>query len=242
MDEVDRSIMQYVESYETWNKKKKVARPDDADTLKYYYTVSNRSVTVYRERVEASEDVEAKEAEERRKAEFNRREAALKKLAEDAYQLRLDFIKSYSKAKKNLPQILRFAGVAFCEYSDSADFEVLAELLDVPMDVENEGFDVEAYDAAMCERPEYTLLATVYAAADYEGQTYYRKNYRMENGQYDYHLDYEANEQLDFIYNRLTALGYEMSDEEKALRDGTHELFSEGDSTPQKEQEASQDE
>lgn len=33
-----------------------------------------------------------------------------------------------------------------------------------------------------------------------------------------------------------------MSDEEKALRDGTHELFSEGDSTPQKEQEASQDE
>jgi len=242
VEEVDRSVMQYAESYETWNRKKKVVRPDDADTVKYYYTVSVRSVSVYREKVETSEDAEAKEAQERRKAEFNRREAELKKLAEDTYQLRFEFIKSYSKAKKNLPLVLRFAGFVFCESSDSVDFEILAKLLDIPVDVENEGFDMEAYDATMSERSEYTLLATAYASADYDGLSYYRKNYRMENGKYDYHLDYEANEQLDFIYNHLTALGYEMSDEEKALRDGTHELFREGDSAQQPDQEATQDE
>ena len=49
-------------------------------------------------------------------------------------------------------------------------------------------------------------------------------------------------EQLDFVYYRLTDLGYEMSDEEKALRDGTHELFREGDAAPQEEKEAAQDE
>ena len=238
VEEVDRSILQYSESYETWNRKKKVVRPDDADTVKYYYTVSNRSVSVYREKVETSEDAAAKEAEERHKAEFNRREAALKKLAEDAYHLRLDFIKSYSKAKKNLRLVLRFAGLVLCETSDSVDYEILAELLDIPVDVENEGFDMEAYDAAMSERPEYTLLATAYASADYENLCFYRKNWRMENGQYNYHLDYEADEQLDFIYTQLTALGYEMSDEEKALRDGTHELFREDGP----DQEVTQDE
>ena len=34
---------------------------------------------------------------------------------------------------------------------------------------------------------------------------------------------------LDFLYKILTELGYEMSDEEKALQDGTHELFQEVD-------------
>ena len=118
----------------------------------------------------------------------------------------------------------------------------MAELLDIPCDLENEEFDMEAYSIALVERPEYTLLATAYAATDYEGLAYYRKNYRMENGQYGYHLDYEANEQLDFLYHRLTDLGYEMSDEEKALRDGTHELFREGDAATQEEKEAGQDE
>jgi len=30
---------------------------------------------------------------------------------------------------------------------------------------------------------------------------------------------------LDQLYNALIALGYQMSDEERAFRDGTHELF-----------------
>ena len=242
VETVDRSVMQYLTSYDTWNKKKKVERPEDADTVKYYYTASAQSVTVYREKTDTAEDAEALAEQARQKAEFERREAALKKLTEDTYKLRLDFIKNYSKAKKNLPLVIQFAGRALCEITDSADFEILAELLDIPCDLENEEFDMEAYNIALVERPEYTLLATAYAAADYEGLTYYRKNYRLENGQYGYHLDYEANEQLDFVYYRLTDLGYEMSDEEKALRDGTHELFREGDAAPQEEKEAAQDE
>lgn len=236
----DYSVMQYVTGYEVWNRKKKVERPEDADTAKYYYTVSSRSVSLYREKVETDEDTAAREEQERQKRELERREAALKKLSADTYQLRLDFIRNYSKAKKNLPMVIQFAGLALCETTDSADFEILADLLEIACDLENDEFDMEAYNIALAERPEYTLLVTAYAAADHEGLAYYRKNYRMENGQYAYHLDYEANEQLDFLYHRLTDLGYEMSDEEKALQDGTHELFREGDVAPQEEKEAGQ--
>ena len=217
-------------------------RREDADTTKYYYTVSSRAVSLYRENVETSGDTEAKEEQERQKRELERREAALKKLSADAYALRLDFIKNYSKAKKNLPLIIQFAGLAMCEVTDNVDFEILVNLLDIACDLENEGLDMEAYNIALTERPEYTLLATAYASTDYEELAYYRKNWRLENGQYGYHLDYEANEALDFLYHRLTDLGYEMSDEEKALRDGTHELFREGEPAAQEDKEAAQDE
>lgn len=242
IDTVDRSVMQYVTGYEPWNRKKKVERREDADTTKYYYTVSSRAVSLYRENVETSEDTEAKEEQERQKRELERREAALKKLSADAYALRLDFIKNYSKAKKNLPLIIQFAGLAMCEVTDNVDFEILVNLLDIACDLENEGLDMEAYNIALTERPEYTLLATAYASVDYERLAYYQKNWRMENGQYGYHLDYEANEALDFLYHRLTDLGYEMSDEEKALQNGTHELFREGDPAAQEDKEAAQDE
>ena len=219
-----------------------VERREDADTTKYYYTVSSRAVSLYRENVETSEDTEAKEEQERQKRELERREAALKKLSADAYALRLDFIKNYSKAKKNLPLIIQFAGLAMCEVTDNVDFEILVNLLDIACDLENEGLDMEAYNIALTERPEYTLLAIAYASVDYERLSYYQKNWRMENGQYGYHLDYEANEALDFLYHRLTDLGYEMSDEEKALQDGTHELFREGEPAAQEDKEAAQDE
>lgn len=104
--------------------------------------------------------------------------------------------------------VIQFAGLALCETTDSTDFEILADLLEIACNLENDEFDMEAYNIALAERPEYTLPVTAYAAADYEGLAYYRKNYRMENGQYAYHLNYEANEQLDFLYHRLTDLGY----------------------------------
>lgn len=42
-----------------------------------------------------------------------------------------------------------------------------------------------------------------------------------------YAMKHEENEKLDRIYALLVKLGYEMSDDEKALQDGTHELFGE---------------
>ncbi|MDO9577784.1 MAG: hypothetical protein Q7J16_07860, partial [Candidatus Cloacimonadales bacterium] len=41
----------------------------------------------------------------------------------------------------------------------------------------------------------------------------------------DYDNRYQGNKELDIIYNLLEILGYEMSDEEKAFRNGTHELY-----------------
>ncbi len=46
-------------------------------------------------------------------------------------------------------------------------------------------------------------------------------------GYFDYNANYAKNETLSAFYDLLVKMGYEMSDEEKKLRDGTHPLFSE---------------
>lgn len=62
----------------------------------------------------------------------------------------------------------------------------------------------------------YGMLSDCYDDDGYIGRDYQGKPERC----------YEADcEQLDRIYDFLEKLGYEMSDEEKALRDGTSELF-----------------
>ena len=42
---------------------------------------------------------------------------------------------------------------------------------------------------------------------------------------FNWDCTHSENEDLDRVYDFLTSLGYELSDEEQAMRDGTHELF-----------------
>ena len=38
-------------------------------------------------------------------------------------------------------------------------------------------------------------------------------------------VEHKECKSLDYVYSILTSLGYEMSEEEKQLQDGTHEIF-----------------
>jgi ParB family chromosome partitioning protein len=53
------------------------------------------------------------------------------------------------------------------------------------------------------------------------GEGYYSRGYGETM---PYHVESRT---LDVLYKHLCAIGYQMSDEEKALQNGTHELFRE---------------
>ena len=101
----------------------------------------------------------------------------------------------------------------------------MSELLGVGIDAETQEVDAAALEERSKSSPEYSLLVTAYAAFDAEGVDYLW-NHWDSSGQ-AYVSTHEENRDLDFLYEILTELGYEMSDEEKALQDGTHELFQE---------------
>ncbi|MCI7678872.1 MAG: hypothetical protein MSS48_01465, partial [Clostridiales bacterium] len=74
-------------------------------------------------------------------------------------------------------------------------------------------------EAALNMEPWVVMLA----AADYD-MSLYSGMYRVLI-QYNVEINTERAEEIKEIYNLLTKYGYEMEPEEKAMLDGTHELY-----------------
>lgn len=142
-------------------------------------------------------------------------------LTADMYRLRWDFVADVKLTKQNADAMLKGAVVAgalgVLTYM-SSDSTALYSVL---------GIDAKTYDPdrparaiSMIQNGSTLLCPTVIYAmfADKPDHGYYSKVTRM-------YPEYESNYKLDALYEWLTSLGYEMSDEEKQLRDGTHPLF-----------------
>lgn len=200
----------YIESYYA-SRQDEINIPENAGEEAYLYKISKYGyITLYGEPRETEEDAAEKEKREREKARYN----ALEEISKRTYALRTDFIKNISnkKAKETIDEIVKFAIHSMLGYK-SLDIEDLATLLDITLSED----DAEAMDALLQELPSqpyrYLLLA-VYSQLDSIRENYHRWD--------SAHCE---NENLDNVYTFLEVFGYEMSDEEKAMRDGTHELF-----------------
>lgn len=218
IDSPDYFKMSYVTGYATYEKGKTVERPDDADTVRYYYTVSQWSVTIYREKADGGEEDAAAAQAQREKEEAEKKQRAdLEEATARAYKLRLEFVKGVAtqNAKKHLGDIAAF--IIFMGVNGSVDIDVedMETLFGATFDFENEDFTMEDA-AALVQSPERALLLTAYAIFSDSKQDGYFSNWRMTH---------EENETLDALYSLLEKLGYEMSSEEKALQDGTYESF-----------------
>lgn len=221
--------MDYVRNLGRWSPKDAVVeRPADAGEIKYYYRVSSDEIDIYKDHQEYIET----EADRQRKAAreaLEKREAELQEITERHFSLRQEFIMEFGQAKKYLSQIIAFAIndiVGTGEWGrDDIDAEILGRVLDLNVDVENCDYEAlrKAVGEVAAERPEYTLLACAYAAEDGEHEQYWSKEW--DSNIRAYVIAYEPNDTLDIIYAFLASLGYEMSDEEKAMQDGTHELL-----------------
>lgn len=199
--------------------KVEVVRPDDADTKEYVFEVSSWSVSLYVRK--SAEDLAQKEAEETKQAERQRQEeerkkrlAALEEVSNRARQLRQDFVENVGirAIRANMKRVV--SALVLCAF-DSA-----VELSDDPggrsfFGIEGDEATQEAVAQAI-SAPERPLLKLAYSALECD----------MGEGYHDFWEGrYEENEYLDLLYDLLQALGYQMSDEEKALQNGTHELF-----------------
>ena len=101
------------------------------------------------------------------------------------------------------------------------------------MDDDQKKVDPVEYATAIKEKPEYSLLVTAYCALALDHDKYWDWHWSGSEKSFKH----EGNDKLDLIYQMLTQLGYEMSDEEIAMQNGTHELFD----TPSDEADSEQD-
>ena len=201
-------------------------KPKDASKAEYFYTVDTYGANLYKKVPKADK----KELSSKEK-DYNRREAELKKLSKQAYELRYEFVKSFSAGRKFIKEINEFVFQRLLEYGypePSKMFEILGvESSDTKdMDYEAQELRRNLLAAKYKEAPECSLFKVAYARMNDSSNKGYFYTRKWESS-----ISYEKNRDLNIIYDILVDLGYEMSDEEKQLRDGSHELFDKSEET-----------
>ncbi len=181
-----------------------------------------------------------KASEEAKKAQMEALAEKFAELEKAAYQCRYEFVKKCSATviKKNLKAVALLLNYSHDQYT-SFDRMAYKDLLGIVKPEDGE-ITSEMVAQAVETSPEKALLYSAYS----EFRDSEKENYRFSN------LSYDKNDDLDIIYDTLIALGYVLSDDEKALRDGSHALFAEaaaikkssGDSDDSEETEIDDDE
>lgn len=184
----------------------------------YFYAISySYWVYIRKNKVITAEDEAAEAENERIRAERRAREEALKEAATRAFECRKRFIKTTSnaKAKKFIKEIISYIVCRAWTPNiyESFNRELYAEQMDVEVAPGTLNYGIVQFETE--NAPEYALLCYAYALW----------NDSAMNDYYDYQCMYRDNAKLNALYIFLEKLGYEMSDEEISLRDGTSALF-----------------
>lgn len=221
--------MDYMKNYGYWNTSTEVVVPSDAETVQYYYIVGSRQIDLYRqekERVETEEDRKRREITEKNKE----REAKLRDISNRHFELRLEYAKAVTSLRNHIPMLCKLAFAALLASRGSynlIDEELLGELLSLAPEEFDDDVE-EMANAAAVQQPEYALFALCFATLDEYRKSYWKSEWKQVDGIYQYVYSHRFNEELDLIYSVLEELGYEMSDEERAMQNGSHPLLNSG--------------
>lgn len=224
----------FVTSYSTYNRKE-VTRPEDADTVAYfYYRRTDTDIALYKKKSET--EVAAvnldKERKDRLKEKLQDIADELNSISLRHLEMRDDFIRDFTAVNNYEMDIEAFAAKTIVWiYSDrygshSLDLDRLGNLLNVKvLGDRRDGYelDPESWRSRLFNNPQYALLCTVYTLLEKDGNSY---NKTVWNSTIlDRCPTHNKNSTLDLIYEGLVSLGYEMSEEEIQMQNGSHPLF-----------------
>lgn len=208
-------------NYGTYNREKELSVPEDRETVDYFYRRENSYLSLYVKKDDADEKDDAEE--KRKQEERDKREEKLRDISDRSYELRADAVNciSNSHAINHISDITEF----MCEILFITQTYRIKSILGIDESAEEysemtpeefEGFIKSEIKRAAKEKPGKLLLKIAYELAS---DGYNSKYFSL------WPLGYLKNSRLDVIYNFLNQMGYEMSDEEKMMQNGTHPLL-----------------
>ena len=202
--------------------------PKDYDESREYVYTVGYYVEIFVKRVphvETAEEAAAREAKEAAQKELDDRKARLEEIFAAMYKRRAEFVQDFKcfpkcTAAKELDYIYTISEILISAEADGecGDFDLddFAEFFDIelPEGVPNNGqYALELMNEAKISGARKMLL---YA--------YFKLECRNST-MYDYYLKYRKDSELLYLYELLKVCGFEISDEERAVLDGTHELY-----------------
>ena len=212
--DTDTSELKYITYINNVDMVKEI--PDDGHEY-FYMLFAGNYANIYRaytddEIRERNTDTEKRAAAEAAKREQQQR---IEEINARMYTLRVNFLRDCSlKGKAKI--IKEYASRTMAQICyDTPDMDIVSDILGAQID---NGIQPEEIWDILSPKfevdPERVLLAMSYAFSGDHNKLDFCRN----------------NELINDIYTLLGRFGYEMSDEEKALMDGTHELFAEAES------------
>lgn len=177
------------------------------------YTLAPKAPPVKRSKAEIEKEKAIKEAHEK-----------LTALTSEAYDLRFNFVKGLKLTKANEAAMMRGAFMALiCEqqyYNSNRNKHIVYEA--AGLDIENlyyvDPFFDKVVEALGADEKKMIPNIIYVSFADFRDEGFHT-TWKLE------HPKHRENKRLAALYEWLTSLGYEMSDDEKAMLDGTHHLF-----------------
>lgn len=233
-EQIDRDMMQYVRNYSWYSLNSEVAVPEDADIVKYYYVLSNNQIDIYKERdIEKEETAQAAADEKRRKQDEEL--AQWRDINDRHFDLRMEFVKQISNAacKRAMGEIMVFCTHVMQTIAVPGYYRPMLDkgkfgycmwaTIENPDNDEVKLTDIPDVRSAINVAPEKAALCLAYSTIDNAGRGYWEKYWDSDAQTYKYR--HKENSLLDAVYAILATLGYEMSDEEKEMQDGTSAVF-----------------
>lgn len=212
-------------SYGSWSRIAEA--PADAGEHAYWYTESGYGITVYRERTEEDKPAEKTPEQLAREAKIEEcceKCRAIEEDEESAYRLRLNYLKEYGFPKKAAEAVT----LAACRMmilnpdtlGDMDEDTIEAVYGEVIYDAEHELDTAELLEKAQ-ENPMRMLMVLLFALT--EPVNHWMHDIEWPDGFRQCIKDDES--VYRDIYSALDGIGYEMSDMEKSLLDGTHPSY-----------------
>lgn len=208
----------YVAGYNHSLDEVSVSIPEDSETEKYVYTSNDYNTTLYKIKTEKEDEATARakqKEKEKMEKELNRVNKVCE-LAERAYNLRREFIDKFTPTVKHGVKIRKFLWnmlVFPSKYVSERDIDEVCGTSFVSAGTYEEKSAIA--DEYFENNSEKAMVQMAYILSDDSKNAYV----------YRWNGTWEESAITDKLYECLESLGYQMSDEEKALQDGTHELF-----------------
>ncbi len=204
---------------ETTKDPKDIVLPKIETDGEYIFTGSKYYIYLYKKT--KKENSQNREQEQRDQGNKERKEA-IYKLMEQSYQMRKEYITGLSNNRIKLSRkgIVAFLLAEILEdnyINLPSDYE---EILQIPLEDILKGEDELEENEKLREEIEYNternLMLTTWLILD-----------NMKSSFTNYRGEYKHNNRLEKTYQFVEMLGYECSEEEMQLRDGTHPLYGE---------------
>lgn len=226
--DVNAAGMVLVSTYYVSDTAEKVKIPVDKDTVSYVFT-ENYGLQLWRPKT--AKDNEKDNAKKKQDAEIQACRESIKAASDRAAGLRKDFLMQVSDAavRQHFDALVSALGARFFNLAAQGhtkvpvNYNILRELAGIGQNSVG-AVDLSELEFAANKQPRWTMFAL--GCAMLENGAYFVDAWQSIPGRTGVYIaTHVKNSGLDSLYKLLTALGYEMSEEEKQLQNGSHPMF-----------------